>query len=207
MKCIGCGYIRQEGDIAPEWQCPSCKMAYNKTSKVEDVDIHQKYRNRPSKNTQKLNYVKSNLLKGEHICHSATIHPAIYVPGAALILFGLILSIPETTILILLSTTMILLGFYRLAMAHMDRISTEFVITNKRTILKSGYIARKIIELKHNKVESLNIDQSVLGRYLDYGSLEICGTGSGKTPVHYIKNPIVFRKNAMEVIGNYNNEI
>ncbi|ACD96265.1 hypothetical protein [Trichlorobacter lovleyi] len=30
MKCPNCGYIRKPDDLCPEWQCPSCQMAYNK---------------------------------------------------------------------------------------------------------------------------------------------------------------------------------
>ena len=30
MKCSKCGYVRLVTDVAPEWQCPSCQVAYVK---------------------------------------------------------------------------------------------------------------------------------------------------------------------------------
>lgn len=30
MKCSQCGYVRLPTDVAPEWQCPSCQVAYVK---------------------------------------------------------------------------------------------------------------------------------------------------------------------------------
>ncbi|MGQ3887817.1 hypothetical protein ACQUW5_02150 [Legionella sp. CNM-1927-20] len=38
MKCPACGYIRKENDYAPEWQCPSCKIAYNKFHSSVDLN-------------------------------------------------------------------------------------------------------------------------------------------------------------------------
>jgi hypothetical protein len=34
MKCPKCGYERLPTDIAPEWQCPSCKVAYVKAAQA-----------------------------------------------------------------------------------------------------------------------------------------------------------------------------
>ncbi|KTD64256.1 hypothetical protein [Legionella spiritensis] len=31
MKCSACGYVRKGTDLAPAWQCPSCKIAYIKS--------------------------------------------------------------------------------------------------------------------------------------------------------------------------------
>ena len=32
LRCPSCGYVRKPEDIAPEWQCPACQIAYNKAS-------------------------------------------------------------------------------------------------------------------------------------------------------------------------------
>ncbi len=32
MRCPNCGYVRKPEDLAPEWQCPACQVAYAKVS-------------------------------------------------------------------------------------------------------------------------------------------------------------------------------
>ena len=39
MKCPKCGYERQPADLAPDWQCPSCKVAYVKAAQANKTEI------------------------------------------------------------------------------------------------------------------------------------------------------------------------
>ncbi len=47
-----------------------------------------------------------------------------------------------------------------------DKYTDEFVITNKRVIIKTGLISRRTFEMYHTKIESVNVDQGILGRIL-----------------------------------------
>ncbi len=40
------------------------------------------------------------------------------------------------------------------------------------------------------KVESVSVDQSILGRMLDYGDITVRGTGAGLSPLRMIQNPL-----------------
>ena len=71
--------------------------------------------------------------------------------------------------------------------------STEMAITNRRVIAKFGFIWRKTFEIDRQKVESVKVDQSILGRILDYGTVTITGTGSSSEPVQNIDSPLEFR--------------
>ena len=53
--------------------------------------------------------------------------------------------------------------------------TTEIAITNKRIIAKFGFISRRTIEINLQKIESIQVDQNVLGRLLDYGTIVIAG--------------------------------
>ena len=77
--------------------------------------------------------------------------------------------------------------------------SDEFVITNKRIICKTGIFARKTLEMNLNKIESVNVDQSIIGRLLGYGTITIIGTGGTKESVTDIANAVEFRKSFQEV--------
>jgi uncharacterized membrane protein YdbT with pleckstrin-like domain len=76
--------------------------------------------------------------------------------------------------------------------------TTELAFTNKRVIAKFGFISRQTIELNLAKVESLQVNQGVLGRIFNYGTLVISGAGNPQAPIPGISNPMTFRRSFME---------
>jgi uncharacterized membrane protein YdbT with pleckstrin-like domain len=66
-------------------------------------------------------------------------------------------------------------------------------VTDRRVIYKRGFINRRTAEMHMDKVESVDVDQSVLGRLLDYGTIYVKGTGQGFEPLQRIAAPIEFR--------------
>lgn len=75
--------------------------------------------------------------------------------------------------------------------------TTELAITNRRIVSKSGIIRRTTIELRLDKIESITVDQGIMGRILNFGSITISGTGGDKTPIERIADPQRFQKNFM----------
>ncbi|HAX93947.1 MAG TPA: hypothetical protein DCY25_08415 [Bacteroidales bacterium] len=80
-----------------------------------------------------------------------------------------------------------------------QRAMSEFVITNRRIIIKTGFIARSTFEMNLSKIEAVNVDQSVMGRILNYGIITIIGTGGTKEIFHNIAKPLDFRKAFQEL--------
>ena len=78
--------------------------------------------------------------------------------------------------------------------------STELAVTNKRIIVKAGLIQRNTIEMFLEKVESIQVDQGICGRILDFGSITISGTGGDKSPVRDVAQPLEFRKAFMTAV-------
>jgi len=78
--------------------------------------------------------------------------------------------------------------------------STELAVTNKRIITKSGLIQRNTTEMFLEKVESIQVDQGILGRIFDFGSITISGTGGDKSPVNSVSQPLEFRKAFMTAV-------
>ena len=113
-------------------------------------------------------YVQSNLSTGENVVYEATLHWIIFVSLRAI--FTLWIA-P-------------LIAWY----------TSEFVITNKRIIIKVGLISRRTLEMNLAKLESVNVDQSILGRILGYGTITVIGTGGTREPFYHISKPLDFRK-------------
>jgi uncharacterized membrane protein YdbT with pleckstrin-like domain len=79
--------------------------------------------------------------------------------------------------------------------------TSEFGITNKRVIIKVGFIRRDSLEVLLNKVEGIQVNQGILGRILGFGSIIVSRTGGTKDPFHKIDAPLEFRKRVQEQIA------
>jgi uncharacterized membrane protein YdbT with pleckstrin-like domain len=89
-------------------------------------------------------------------------------------------------------------GLVFLAWAWIRVKSTELAITNKRVIAKFGFISRNTVEIAIPKVESIQVQQTLMGRLLDYGTLIISGTGTAHAPIPSIAEPLAFRRAFLE---------
>lgn len=102
----------------------------------------------------------------------------------------------------------IILGFLLLAAFGLGLIfwliafirykTTELAFTNKRVIAKFGFISRHTVELNIAKVESIQVNQGILGRIFNYGTLIVSGAGNPQGPIPSISNPMGFRRAFME---------
>ena len=73
------------------------------------------------------------------------------------------------------------------------RRTTEIAVTDRRVIYKAGVIQTHTDEMNMDKVESVLVDQSVLGRLLNYGTVNVHGTGEGLENLRYISSPVSLR--------------
>jgi uncharacterized membrane protein YdbT with pleckstrin-like domain len=161
------------------------------------------------------------LMPNEKILFSARIHPAIFLPSAlsfvAMVGFGIytfsLSSTPSSTILStssLFSTMMFCFsGFFLLytlllgLQALIIMFTTEFAITNRRVIAKTGFIHRHTLEMLLSKIESVAVHQNILGRVLNFGTVTITGTGGTKESFRAIIEPLTVRRKIHEIIEYY----
>jgi uncharacterized membrane protein YdbT with pleckstrin-like domain len=145
-----------------------------------------------------MSYVKHVLQPGEEVRHISTIHWAVYWPAflfflvavAGVVGFMWQISPPLPLIVAAVAFALGLLSFVG---AWFRRWTTELAVTNRRIVFKRGFIRRHTIEMNMDKVESVDVDQSVLGRLLGYGDIVVHGTGGGLEPLRRIDSPIAFR--------------
>lgn len=93
---------------------------------------------------------------------------------------------------------LILLGAGLALYVFVQYSTTEAAVTNKRVVTKSGFVFRKTIELRLQKVESVQVHQSIVGRILNYGDIQVAGAGTPQEAVKYISRPMEFRKACMD---------
>lgn len=124
-----------------------------------------------------MSYVKSNLIADENILYTAK---KSWLASWFLILLGL-------------ATATIGVGVLILIYVIASTLTTELVITNKRVIAKFGLIARSTVELKIERIESVQVVQGIFGRIFNFGSLIISGGGAPQAPISGINDPLAFR--------------
>jgi hypothetical protein len=80
-----------------------------------------------------------------------------------------------------------------LASAIVTVRTSELVITDRRVLIKVGFIQRHTFEMFISKIESVAVFQSMMGRLFDYGTVTIRGTGGSSESFGTIAAPLQFR--------------
>lgn len=123
-------------------------------------------------------YVANSLIKNERVLYEGKVSIASLLP---LFVLGLL-------------TIMIGVGLLFWILAAVKYFTTEMAITNKRVIAKHGLIRRSTVELNLQRIESIQVHQSILGRIFNYGSIIVAGAGTPQAPVPGISAPLSFRR-------------
>jgi len=146
-------------------------------------------------------YIDEILQPGEKLLYSTNAHWMFYLPALAAWIVALILVIlsrvtnVEGLVLLCLATASVvaLAALYFTAQGWFHRWTTETDVTNLRVVHKTGFIKRRTFEMSLDKVESVDVNQSILGRILNYGDVTIRGVGEGIETIRTIASPLAFR--------------
>ena len=146
-------------------------------------------------------YIDDILQPGEKVLYSTNAHWIFYVPAIAAWIVAILLFLlsrqttTEGIVLLCLAASAVvaLVALYWTLTAWFHRWTTETDVTNLRVIHKTGFITRKTFEMSLDKVESVDVNQSILGRILNYGDVTILGVGEGKQTISTIASPLAFR--------------
>ena len=144
---------------------------------------------------------KNNMMEGERVIAQARFHYMLYWIPALLVLLAIVLpfiKLGEDTLKIRLifSGIFLVLG---LIWAVIINNGKRFILTNKRLILKTGIIMRESNELMLRKCEGIKVKQTIMGRLLNYGDVQV-STGEEVDTFKYIWNPVGFSTKVNEQI-------
>ena len=146
-------------------------------------------------------YIDEILQPGEKVLYSTNAHWIFYLPAIAAWIVALVLlilsraTITESIILLCMAAAAVvaIAALYWTVTAWFHRWTTETDVTNLRVVHKAGFIKRRTFEMSLDKVESVDVNQSILGRILSYGSVTVRGVGEGAETIDTIASPLDFR--------------
>jgi len=148
-------------------------------------------------------YIDEILQPGEKVLYSTSVHWIFYTPGILAWVVTLVGWIMErraenqavNLLWLVISLIAAAVAIYWTFKAWFHRWTTETDVTNLRVVHKEGFIKRRTFEMNLDKVESVDVDQTILGRILSYGDVTIRGVGEGAETIKTIAHPLQFRNN------------
>jgi len=145
-----------------------------------------------------MKYIEEILQPDEKIIFSSTLSWVTYLPGillwvVAAVVFAIGSDNYNRGVWYIAALVIALLAAYFSLRAWFNRWTTEIDVTDRRVVYKHGFINRHTVEMNMDKVESVDVDQSILGRLLDYGDITIRGTGETWETLKMIGAPLKFR--------------
>ena len=146
-------------------------------------------------------YIDEILQPGERVLYSTNAHWIFYFPAILAWIVALALFVlsrqatADSLVLLCLGAAGLaaLAALYWTIKGWFHRFTTETDVTNLRVVHKTGFIKRRTFEMALDKVESVDVDQTILGRILNYGDVTIRGVGEGIETIRTISSPLAFR--------------
>jgi uncharacterized membrane protein YdbT with pleckstrin-like domain len=160
-----------------------------------------------------MGYIDDNLIEGETVIYEARLHWVLFLKpmiltfifvaiAAALFYFAAESINPEsTTLMRRIGGVLIVLAIIPVVVGAFRRSSREYAVTNKRVVMQIGVVGRMTEEVFLNKIESIGVDQTVMGRMLGYGTVTIRGTGGSFEPFERVSAPLELRRQIQDQIG------
>lgn len=150
-----------------------------------------------------MSYVDSQLLPNETVLYRARLHRSLYSGAyvfAALALGVMAFAIGQHPlwwlVLALAVVAAALFGW-----SWLRSTTSEFAVTDKRVVIKVGWIRRRTLETMLAKVEGIGVEQSLIGRMLGFGTIVVTGTGGTKEEFDRIADPLEFRRQVQAAIS------
>ena len=146
-------------------------------------------------------YIDEILQPEEKVLFTTTVHWIIYLPAIlawvlAIVFFALARgAVIDATNLTWLSLSGIsaVVALYWTVKAWFRRWTSETDVTNMRVVHKQGFIRRDTFEMSLDRIESVDVSQSIPGRLFGYGDVTVVGVGETDKKIPMIASPIPFR--------------
>lgn len=147
-----------------------------------------------------MKFITTYLQPGEEIRYRARIHIFLFLQPAILFGIGFLCYFDSIRITQYLGVTLLFLGLVSLVQRVFIKVGSIYAVTNRRVIIKTGVISRRIVELVLAKCEGIQVVQGISGRIFGYGSIVVT-TGGATNCYYYVANPFRFKREINKQIG------
>ena len=123
-----------------------------------------------------MGYIDKHLTTDETIIYQTKLNWTEYIKGLVFIILGLLFGTYGAIIIII--------GIITLGISYFKISSSEFVVTDKRVLIKVGILKKnRSLETMLNKIEGIHVEQGIIGKMVNSGSIMVIGTGGGQKSI------------------------
>jgi len=147
-----------------------------------------------------MSYLANSLSRGEKIEHEFEQHWILWMQVYAVMVFSFLAAVLtywlgkefgiQSHVYKITTLIVFVVGLLVAYILHVILNARDHGVTNKRVVFKEGLISLTTEEINLEALETVEIKQSIMGRILGYGNVEITGRGSSVTVFKALKNPL-----------------
>jgi uncharacterized membrane protein YdbT with pleckstrin-like domain len=159
-------------------------------------------------------YIARHLMPGEQLVAVARIHRLVVLVPGAVVLLGVLLCIvtvaegkgrinPDDASgagFLFFGLPLVFFGGISFAGQLIRRMTTEYSCTDRRILIKSGWLSTQLREMPLGKVEALNLRQGLFGKLFGYGTVLFKGSGGTRRACRDIEQPFKFYRRVQEQV-------
>ncbi len=159
-----------------------------------------------------MSYVDDHLLPGERVVYRARLHWIAFRASLLLLTLAVVAGVAgqlvstnayEDAWKLWVPAGLVVLALLAAIGPWIRQTTSEFAVTDKRVLVKTGVVQRDSLETLLSKVEAIGVDQTLLGRMLGFGSITIVGTGGTRESFERIAAPLEFRRQVQaQIVAN-----
>jgi len=134
--------------------------------------------------------IESMLVEGEQVIEQGRIHAGIYWQSIAVLVIAFLMLFLVHEFAILLA----IVGLIMFAYATLKKEILLFVLTDKRIFVRYGILQVDVVDIRHNKIESIELERMLPGFLLGYATVIVAGTGNRFIAIPYVGNALAIRR-------------
>lgn len=156
----------------------------NKTAASKTAPSNEKPQMRGSLSARG-NDITDMLVKGEEIVAQGQIHAGIYWQSAVVLVFAVFLAL---FVIFELGALLAVVAVLMFAYNAIRQSILMLVITNKRVLVRYGILQIDVVDMRFDKIESLELERMIPGYLMGYANVVIMGTGQRFVSIPYVGN-------------------
>lgn len=143
-----------------------------------------------------MSYIDNILEPGEKLLYRTNRHWIVFWRPAAVSFVGLILLISLESNQVSVGGTVISIGGLWLFWIYLYERLEEYAVTSRRVVFKEGILRRDVVFFPLDRVQTVDVRQSLIGRLLNYGAVVVhtAATTHGTTEREHISHPEEWRR-------------
>ena len=142
-----------------------------------------------------MSYVHQHVMDDEEVVYQTHVHWIVFIPWFAVTIgiLSILFFVPNNEMIVLIVRSIAGLFFMKATANLLLYWTSEYGVTSKRVLGKTGLIRIRSLDILLLKVEAIRLNQGLLGRILNFGDLIVTGTGGTMEVLYDVPDPLTVR--------------